>query len=337
MQFLARLVPGIYLGAIYLFVAGALLGLHLAGVGHVGSLGAVVLLLVRAGTYGQQGQTNYQAMRLALPYLDRVREARDRYRASAPRAGTHELRRVGTLAFESVSYAYEPGRPVLRDLSFAVTHRETIGIVGPTGAGKSTLVQILLGLREPTSGQYLVNGHPPADFRPEDWQRAVAYLPQDPKLLHASVAENIRFYRDLDDAAVQRAAQLAGIHADILTWPAGYRTIIGPRADAVSGGQRQRICLARALVTRPEVLVLDEPTSSLDPQTERLIQASLKATRDELLLFVIAHRMSTLNICERVMVIVDGRLQAFDTAGNLSISSDYFRAASELAVGSRSS
>lgn len=335
MQFLARLVPGIYLGAIYLLVTGALLGLHLAGVRHAGSLGAVVLLLVRAGTYGQQGQTSYQALRLALPYLDQVREAWSRYRASAREAGTRELRGVSTLAFESVSYAYEPGRPVLHDLSFAVSRRETIGIVGPTGAGKSTLVQILLGLREPSSGRYLANGHPPRDFRPQDWQRAVAYLPQDPRLLHASVAENIRFYRDLDDEAVRRAARLAGIDADILSWPAGYGTIIGPRADAVSGGQRQRICLARALVTRPEVLVLDEPTSALDPQTERTIQASLETIRDDLMLFVIAHRMSTLNICERVMVVVNGRLQGFDTASKLSIDSDYFRAASELAIGSK--
>lgn len=332
-QFLARLVPGIYQGAIYLFVAGALLGLDLAGVGHVGSLGAVVLLLVRAGTYGQQAQANYQGMRQAIPFLDRVHEARDRYLASAPTPGRQSLGRVEELAFEHVSYAYEEGRPVLSDVSFAVSRRETVGIVGPTGAGKSTLVQVLLGLRQPSSGRYLVNGLSPNEIRPQDWQRAVAYLPQDPRLLHASVAENIRFYRAVDDESVERAARLAGIHEDILSWPVGYETLIGPRADAVSGGQQQRICLARALVTRPEILVLDEPTSALDPQTERVIQQSLQAVRDELTLFVVAHRMSTLDICERVIVLVEGRLQAFDTASNLSISSDYFRAASALALG----
>jgi len=109
--------------------------------------------------------------------------------------------------------------------------------------------------------------------------------------------------------------------------------MVGPRADAVSGGQQQRICLARALVARPEVLVLDEPTSALDPHTEALIQESLAALKSELTLFVVAHRMSTLSICERVMVIVDGRLQAMGTAEALESNSAYFRSASALAVG----
>ena len=162
---------------------------------------------------------------------------------------------------------------------FEVTAGEAIGIVGPTGAGKSTLVQILLGLRPPTSGRYLVNGVPAEEFSREDWHRAVAYLPQEPRLLHASVADNIRFFRPLDDQAVERAARLAGIHDDIMSWSAGYDTVVGPRADAVSGGQQQRICLARALAAHPEVLVLDEPTSALDPHTERLIQDSLNGAQ----------------------------------------------------------
>jgi ATP-binding cassette subfamily B protein len=121
-----------------------------------------------------------------------------------------------------------------------------------------------------------------------------------------------------------------------MSWPAGYGTVVGPRADAVSGGQQQRICLARALAARPQVLILDEPTSALDPQTERIIQRSLEVIREELTLFVVAHRISTLDVCERVMVIVSGRLQAFDTASNLFSNSDYFRAATALSVGAAS-
>ncbi len=328
MQFLAGLVPSIYQGLIYLFVIAALALLYATDSGHVTSLGAVVLLLVRASSYGQQAQTSYQGVSQALPYLERVQDVQRRYGADVPAAGTASLESVRSLAFEGVSFAYEPERPVLHGIGFEVGARETVGIVGPTGAGKSTVVQILLGLRQPTEGAYLVNGEPAERFRREDWHRAVSYLPQEPRLLHASVADNIRFFRPIGDSAVERAARLAGIHDEVIGWPAGYETVVGPRADAISGGQQQRICLARALAADPQVLVLDEPTSALDPHTERAIQESLGELEHELTMFIVAHRMSTLDICDRVMVIVDGRLEAFDTASALHVDSDYFRTAS---------
>jgi ATP-binding cassette subfamily B protein len=138
--------------------------------------------------------------------------------------------------------------------------------------------------------------------------------------------------RDLDDTAVRRAVRLAGIHEDVMRWADGYDTV-GPRADAVSGSQQQRICLARALAAEPEMLVLDEPTSALDPHSERLIQESLAALKGELTLFVVAHRMSTLDMCERVLVVVDGRLEVFDTVDRLRLDSPYYRTASALAAG----
>ena len=133
--------------------------------------------------------------------------------------------------------------------------------------------------------------------------------------------------------AVQRAGRLARIHDDVMGWSDGYETIVGPRADAVSGGQQQRICLARALAARPELLVLDEPTSALDPTSEMLIQESLTGLKQELTLFIVAHRMSTLDICDRVMIILDGKLAAFDTIGHLQRHNHYYRSASKLAAG----
>jgi ABC-type multidrug transport system fused ATPase/permease subunit len=328
-QLLSRLTVGIYQGAIYLLIVLALAALYVSGVGHVASLGAVVLLLVRASAYGQQAQSAYLGLHQSLPALERVRDAQRRYEASIPPTGTQPLKAVRALVFESVSFAYDPARPVLSDVDFEVAVGETIGIVGPTGAGKSTLVQILLGLRSPASGRFLVNGVSAEQFSREDWRRAVAHLPQEPRLLHTSVADNIRFFRPLDDQAIERAARLAGIHDDVMSWSAGYDTIVGPRADAVSGGQQQRICFARALAAHPEVLVLDEPTSALDPYTERTIQDSLNGLKHGLTMFIVAHRMSTLDICDRVMVIVDGRLEAFDTASALHVSSSYFRVASQ--------
>ncbi len=331
-QLLTRLTPSVYQSLVYLLVVLALIALYAIGGGHAAALGAVVLLLVRAGMYGQQVQTAYQGLLVSLPFLDRVREAELRYEDSRDAAGSLRLQAVRSVALHHVGYEYELARPVLRDITFEVMAGEAVGIVGPSGAGKSTLVQILLGLRSPSEGQYLVNGERAAEFKRTDWHGRIAYVPQEPRLLHASVADNIRFFRELDDAAVERAAVSAGIHDDIVTWPLGYNTVVGPRADAVSGGQQQRICLARALADNPEILVLDEPTSALDPHTEIRIQESLVAIKNRLTLFVVAHRMSTLDICDRMMVIVDGRLQAFGAVADLRSSSAYYRSVTDIGV-----
>lgn len=333
-QLLGRLTPNFYQSMVYLILVGGLWLLAAAGgTRHIVSLGAVVLILLRAGSYGQSVQGAWQMLRQSLPFIERLQDTRQRYADSSVPSGDLPLRHVESLAFDAVSFSYDPERPVLSELTFEVAGGESIGVIGPSGAGKSSLIQLLLRLRPPVSGSYLVNGEPAQRYKSSDWHRHVAYVPQEPRLLHATVTENIRYFRDVDDDAVERAARLARIHEDIVSWPDGYATIVGPRADAVSGGQQQRICLARALVGRPEVLVLDEPTSALDPHSESLIQESLSALREELTLFIIAHRMSTLEICDRVMVIVDGRLVAFDTADLLRSENAYYRSASALATG----
>jgi ATP-binding cassette subfamily B protein len=322
-----RLVPSAYQSAVYLLLVGGLAVIYAVDKNGLASLGPVVLLLVRAGTYANLAQNAYQAVRQALPFAIRVQAAEQRYaRAKAP-DGTARLDSVEGLAFQDVSFAYTPDRPVLSHLTFDVRHGETIGIIGPSGAGKSTLAQLILRLREPTEGLYLVNGTPAEDFRTADWTSRVGYVPQTPQLIYASVADNIRYFREVDDAAVEHAAELARIDKDIRGWSSGYDTIVGPRAAAVSVGQAQRICLARALVLRPQILLLDEPTSALDPTSERLVQESLAALKGELVTFVIAHRMSTLDICDRVMVLLNGELDAFEPFAALQTRSDYYRTA----------
>ncbi len=333
-QMVSRLTPNLYQSLMYLLLTAAIYALYIVSSGHVASLAGVILLLVRAASIGQQVQGAYQGLRQSLPFIERVQDAAQRYAESAPMTGDVPLASVSSLAFEHVSFFYRPTQQVLSDISFTVDGGQAIGVIGPSGAGKSTLVQILLQLRTPKQGRYLVNGLSADEFAREDWHRRVAYVPQEPRLVHASVAENIRYYREgIDDEAMERAAQLARIHDDVMAWPDGYDTIVGPRADAVSGGQQQRICLARALAARPEVLVLDEPTSALDPQSEALIQESLTALKSELTLFIVAHRMSTLDVCDRVMVIVDGRLMAFDMIEVLQRESSYYRMATTIAAG----
>lgn len=332
-QVLAKLVGNLYQSLIFVLLILAIWGIYLVGGSHAGALGGVVLVLVRAGTSGQLVQGAYQGLSQSLPFIERSQETTRRYLESTPDVGEEHLGHVDRVAFEQVSFAYNPGEPVLREISFEVSGGEVIGIIGPSGAGKSTMVQLLLQLRRPDSGRYLINEIPADRIARGDWYRQVSYVPQEPRLLHASVADNIRFFREIPLQDVERAAKLARIHEDILGWSHGYETLVGPRADAVSGGQQQRICLARALAARPEVLVLDEPTSALDPLSETLIGESLTALKSELTLFIIAHRMSTLDICDRVMVIVDGRLVAFDTKALLQTHNAYYRHASQLAAG----
>jgi ATP-binding cassette, subfamily B, bacterial len=332
-QLILRLVPNTYQSFIYLILTLSLLVIGHPSAASAGHLGAVVLILSRAAQSGSAVQAAYQGLQQSLPFIDRLENGFRRYTDSTPVDGARELDSVRKLAFADVSFAYNPGRPVLEHVSFEVEEGEAIGIVGPSGAGKSTLMQILLQLRPPSEGSYLVNGDDVTEFTRASWYRRIAYVPQEPRLLHATVAENIRFFRDLSDDEVKRAAELARIDEDINSWDRGYETVVGPRADAVSGGQQQRICLARALAARPHVLVLDEPTSALDPHSETLIQESLMSLRSELTMFTIAHRMSTLDMCDRVMVILDGRLDAFDTRANLRTSNDYYRRASVIASG----
>jgi ATP-binding cassette subfamily B protein len=329
-QLMGGLAQTTYQSLVILMIVGGLTGLYVTGAGHLATLGAVVLMLVRASSYAQQFQGGYQALNQVLPYLDRLQGAIAGYREAATSPGREPLPLIEALALDGVTFAYRPERPALRDVSFEVQAGEAIGIVGPSGAGKSTLVQILLRLREPDSGAYLINGQPASSFSRADWQRRVAYVAQEPRIMHATVAENIRFFRALDDVAVERAARLAHIHEDIMRLPHGYETTIGQVADALSGGQRQRICIARALAAEPDVLVLDEPTSALDMASEAAVQASLAELQEKMTLFIVAHRTSTLSSCDRILVLAGGEVEAFAPTDELTQSHTFFKSTTTL-------
>jgi ABC-type multidrug transport system fused ATPase/permease subunit len=292
--------------------------------GHLASLGAVVLLLVRASNFGQMVQANYHSMQQSIPYLTRLRDAEARYLNSHVSLGSRRFETVPSIAFQGVTYGYSPNRPVLEGITFTVEPAEIVGVVGPTGAGKSTLVQLLLRLRIPQSGEYLVAGERAREWSPSEWTQRVSYIPQQPRLIHGTVTENIRFFRNLDQEVVELAARQAHIHDEIVTWPLGYETVVSERAKAVSGGQRQRLCLARALAGSPLMLILDEPTSALDPRSEALVQQSLAALKGNLTLFVVAHRPSTLTLCDRVIVLQDGKIEAFATTDEIVASSEFY-------------
>lgn len=312
-QIATGLVGSIYQGLVVLILAAGVVAIHQFGVADLGVVGASALILLRSLGSAQTGQAAYTVLHNTAPYLERIREARDAYEDARQRWGTRPLPHVRTITLEDVGYRYTPDVPALDGVSWTLRAGQALGIIGPSGAGKSTLVQVLLRLRHPTSGRYLVDDVPAEEFDPADWVRRVAYVPQEPRLLHATVADNIRFMRPgISDAQVEAAARLAHIHEDISGWSGGYERMVGQRADAVSGGQRQRLCLARALVTEPEVLILDEPTSALDPRSEALIQRSLSELRSRgVTLIIVAHRPAMLTLTDVVLLLDGGRQVAF--------------------------
>jgi len=321
----------IYQGVAMLLMIGALALAYTADFTRLSSLGAIVLIMLRSLGYAQGIQSSIQSLAQTAPYLETLVEEEERYRSSVADHGGEPVESIGAVRFDDVSFEYQPGVPVLRDVSFATERGEIIGIVGPSGSGKSTLVQLLLRLREPTSGLVLVDGRDARQLDLDAWYRQIAFVSQDPHLFAGTVAANIRFFRDdVDDAAIQRAAKLAHVHEEIVGFPDGYDTLVGERGGQLSGGQRQRLCIARALVENPQLMVLDEPTSALDVRSESLMRDTIADLAPHTTVFVIAHRMSTLAICDRIMVILNGVLEGFDAPDELARSNPFYREALHL-------
>lgn len=295
--------------AVLLIIAG--LGL-LYGIGLASaSMGVVILLLIRSIGYSQGMQSSLQRIATIEPVLEQLQDVITDLDTNALPSKGDPLDEVMSIEVRDVAYIYPGGRRALDGLSFAVARGEVVGIAGPSGAGKSTLMQILLRLRTPTEGTMLINGKSAETYSYPGWYETVAYVPQDCRLVSDTVAENIRWFRpEIDDAAIERAARMAHIHDEVASWEDGYDTQVGEGGGAVSGGQRQRICLARAFAGSPAVMVLDEPTSALDSRSEELVRQTLAEVKGEITVFLIAHRETTLEVCDRVLRLRAGQLEA---------------------------
>jgi ATP-binding cassette subfamily B protein len=215
----------------------------------------------------------------------------------------------GEIEFHSVNFAYSDGRLILDNLSLRVPAGETHAIVGATGAGKSTLVKLLLRLYDPTSGRITFDGNDLRGLSFESVRHSIGYVGQDVFLFQGTVRENLSYGRpDATEAEIEEAAALAEATEFIKELPLGYDTIVGERGQKLSGGQRQRLSIARAILRDPPVLVLDEATSSVDNETEAAIQHSLDIVGKDRTVIVIAHRLSTVRFADRIHVLDDGRL-----------------------------
>lgn len=215
----------------------------------------------------------------------------------------------GHIRFDRVSFAYTPERPILQDVSFEVLPGQRIGIVGPSGTGKTTILNLMLRLYDPQEGVITLDGYDLRRLQQQSFRRHIALVTQEPFLFNDTVRHNILFGRlDATDEELETAAQLANAHEFICDLPNGYDTLVGERGVKLSGGQKQRICIARAFLANPKVLLLDEATASVEPESEALIQAALERLMQGRTTVIVTHRLSLVRDCDRILVIDEGRV-----------------------------
>ena len=283
-----------------------LLAIERSGVTNLASLTGALLLLIRSMSFGQAAQIAYQQVAESTPVISELVAERVRFESGAiERFGAAKPLSVDDLTFDKVSFAYDE-LPVLHNVDLTIPKGAFVALVGPSGAGKSTIMELLLGVREPTAGAIRVSGNNRSDIDSQWWHRKVAYVPQDSKLPRGSVRDAIRWHREwITDGQIERAAELAQVHDEILQFVGGYDAGVGDLGQSLSGGQRQRISIARALAGSPDLLLLDEPTSALDAETERLIGETLEKLASTITIVVIAHRPATAELAD-VLLLVDG-------------------------------
>jgi ATP-binding cassette subfamily B protein len=219
--------------------------------------------------------------------------------------------KIGTAAieFRDVSFAYDPRRPILKDVSFSIPAGSTVAVVGASGAGKSTLSRLLFRFYDTDAGSILIDGQDVRDVTQTTLRRAIGIVPQDTVLFNDTIYYNIAYGRpDAIDEDVRHAAKLAHIEGFIDSLPDGYKTLVGERGLKLSGGEKQRVAIARALLKDPPIMVFDEATSALDSHTEREIQANLREAARGRSVLVVAHRLSTVMDADEILVLDQGEI-----------------------------
>jgi ATP-binding cassette subfamily B protein len=282
-----------------------------AGEMTVGELTSFILYTTFVGAAMGSFAELYSQVQRALGATERVREIL-REKPEAIELNPQVTSRVrGDVKFENVVFSY-PSRKeitVLKNISFEVKAGERVAFVGKSGAGKSTIVSLLLQFYTPDSGRILIDGREARDYALSELRSQMAIVPQDVMLFGGSIFENIAYGNpNASEAEVIEAAKKAHAHEFITSFPEGYKTIVGERGIKLSGGQRQRVAIARAILKNPAILILDEATSSLDSESEKLVQDALETLMQGRTSFIIAHRLSTVRTADKIIVVQQGEV-----------------------------
>jgi ATP-binding cassette subfamily B protein/subfamily B ATP-binding cassette protein MsbA len=279
---------------------GASIGQITGLMGYTGMLMGPIYMIVQ--TFGE--------LQKSLAAVDRVFDhLREPDEVDDPPDAVEAPALVRDIRFENVSFAYNQDKPVIHDFSLDVPRGASVALVGPSGAGKTTIADLVARFYEPSSGTILLNGVPFGRIRLHSYRRLLGFVAQEIFLFDGSVAENLAYGREeaTRDEIIAAAVQ-ANAHDFIMELPDGYDTMIGERGAILSGGQRQRLSIARAIVADPQILILDEATSALDSESERLIQEALERLEANRTTFVIAHRLSTIARSDIIVVLDKGRM-----------------------------
>ncbi len=255
-------------------------------------------------------QVYWNEFLLNLPAFDGVMDLlNDAQESKEHFVGENVSETFREVKFENVNFHYHPNEQILKNVNFNFKRGEVVGFAGTSGSGKSTIVDLLIGLIQPSSGAIIIDGWDLKDINLRSWRQKIAYVPQETFLYNDSIGNNIRSFEvESTHHEVVLASQKAYVEEFIRTRPAGFDSIVGDRGNQLSGGQRQRIALARAFLRKPELLILDEATSSLDSESEKFIQAAIEELKGKTTIIVIAHRLNTLKICDRILVLEKGKI-----------------------------
>jgi ATP-binding cassette subfamily B protein len=238
---------------------------------------------------------------------------------------------LGEVVFEDVTFGYAPDKPVLKNVSFRASGGAIVAIVGPTGAGKTTLVNLIARFYDPQRGRIVIDGVDLRDATLASLRTQVAFVFQETYLFSDTIAANVAYGRPgVTIGEIEAASRLAQAHEFIEQMPKGYDSLLSERGSSLSGGQRQRLAIARAIVTNPRVLILDDATAAVDPETEDLIRRGMRHVMGGRTTFVIAHRISTVKQADLVLVLEDGRISQMGTHAELMSAEGHYREIAEV-------
>lgn len=274
--------------------------------------GPVFLVVLRSLSYGTAIQQAAAVLSGLAPSLSMIREHLARMGTEDRDWGVTQLERMKSVRFEQVAFSYANADALaLSGATFDLSVGGRVGVIGPSGSGKTTLIRLLLGLVSPSSGQVLVNERPLREYDRDGWFSRLGVVPQSPTIFSGSVSENLRFHRSaISESDLWWALDVADLAGEIERLPDGLETLLGPEGWVMSGGQLQRFAIARALAGRPEMIVMDEPTSSIDAMSEASVSAAIERLPGDVTVVIVSHRKGILSGCDQVIVVEQARISA---------------------------